>query len=128
MNVKLFNTKQAQLLKRALAVYEQQHRAIARNVAHADQRDYTRVNTDFSKELQAAADNSRIKTTRSKHIRVSQFNDGQGRPGRNKNGEKVDLSREMTELAENQIRYDFVTRILNRYYSGLSVSITGRNR
>ena len=38
---------------------------------------------------------------------------------------EVDLTEEMTHLAENQIRHEFVTRLLNRYYSGISTSITG---
>jgi len=127
MDIKLFNTKRAQLLKQAISVYERQHRAISQNVAQANNPNYTRVNTDFSETLRAAVDQSKIKTTNDKHIRASHFDKGADNKLNNSKEKKVDLTREMTELAENQIRYEFVTRILNRYYNGLGVSITGRN-
>jgi len=124
----LFNTKRAQLLKKAISVYERQHRAISQNVAQANNPNYTRVNTDFSATLRSAVDQSKIKVTKDKHIRSSHFSESTDGKLNNSKEKKVDLTREMTELAENQIRYEFVTRILNRYYNGLSVSITGRNR
>jgi len=39
---------------------------------------------------------------------------------------QVDMSREMADLAENQIRYEFVSRALKQYYAGLSSAILGR--
>jgi len=38
----------------------------------------------------------------------------------------VDISEEMGKLAENQIRYDFSTRVLQRAYRGIFAAITGR--
>ncbi len=41
---------------------------------------------------------------------------------------QVDVAREMTDLSVNQIRHELVTRALQRYYSGISAAIVGRNR
>jgi len=40
--------------------------------------------------------------------------------------EHVDVSKEMGQLAINQIRFDFSTNVLRRSYKGLNTSITGK--
>jgi flagellar basal body rod protein FlgB len=47
-------------------------------------------------------------------------------PIKESDGTEVNLAIEMAELAENQIKYEFTTRMLNRLYRGISTSITGR--
>ncbi|MFN3269983.1 MAG: flagellar basal body rod protein FlgB [Candidatus Kapaibacteriota bacterium] len=37
----------------------------------------------------------------------------------------VNIDKEMAELAETQIRYRFVSRLLKRYFAGLNSAITG---
>ena len=117
-----------QLLKRALDVHGKQHKAIAQNIANASNPDYTRVSTDFSRLLKSTAGLSKVKTTHEKHIRSSRFNNESIRGQNADKGEKVDFTREMTEMAENQIKFEFVARALNRYFKGLSAAIVGRNQ
>jgi len=126
MKVELFKTNNAQVLKKALDVYQKQHEAIARNVSNVNTPDYKPVNTDFSTELAIAAGQSNIKTSDPKHIVVSHFETPNPEP-ESAAAEKVDLSAEMTKLAENQIRYEFATRALNKYYTGIYTAITGKN-
>ncbi len=127
MKIELFNTNNAQILKKALDVYQQQHEAIARNISNANTVGYQPVNTDFSTELEIAAGKSNIKTSNPKHISVSHFDAPNNMETKETVGEKVDLSVEMTKLAENQIRYEFATRALNRFYTGLHSAITGKS-
>jgi flagellar basal-body rod protein FlgB len=122
--MKIFNTNSIQLLKKSLDVYSKQHEAIAKNIANANNDAYSRTDTDFSKVLQHDLDRN-LKVTNKKHIQSSNT-PAQKSPSEMSKKEKVDVNREMGELAENQIRYDFAARVLNRKYRSLSQSITGR--
>ncbi len=121
--MKIFSTRNMQLLKKSLDVYTKQHEAISKNVANANDPDYKRVDADFSKSLKAANERT-LKVTNKRHIADTKTpdrifsKDGKG---------KVDISKEMGGLAENQIRFDFASRALNRMYRSLNLSITGRN-
>ncbi len=120
--MKIFNTEKIQLFKKALNVYYKQHKAIAQNVAHAHDNTYRPVKTDFSEQLQTAVA-EKLKKTDPRHLNSR----GPGEfPSLEKTRERVDLNKEMGVLAENQIRFDFVSRILSRTYKSLNTSITGR--
>ncbi|MAV15551.1 MAG: flagellar basal body rod protein FlgB [Candidatus Marinimicrobia bacterium] len=124
---KILSSGQPQLLKKALDVYQKQHEAISKNVANASNDNYKRINTDFTSELQnAQTSNSQLKTTNSKHI--SSNDNSPSLLNEKKEGNTVDITREMGLLAENQIKYEFATRALSRMYKGISNSITGKTR
>ncbi len=128
MDTKILNTDYANLLKKAVNVYDKQHKAIAQNVANSNTASYRRINTDFSIELQNAVEQGGVKVSREKHISHSNWGGNQlDKDPSNPEGE-VDLAREMTDLSVNQIRHEFTTRALSRYYGGLSAAIIGRNR
>jgi flagellar basal-body rod protein FlgB len=120
--MKIFGTRHINLVKRSLDVYSRQHEALAKNIANANDPDYKRLKTDFSESLMTVQ-NQQLKTSNSRHIgntETPERNDAKTGKG------SVDISREMSELAENQIRFDFVSRVLNRTYRKLNSSITGR--
>ncbi len=123
--MKIFNTANMGLLKRALDVYNKQHEALAENIANAHNPEFERRKTDFSKELDATGA-SRLKTTDPRHLGSPVYPEGPFFMDDEKEGGPVDLPQEMGELAINQIRYDFVSRVLNRMYRKLNASITGR--
>ncbi len=122
--MKLFDFDKIQLYKKALNVYDKQHKAIAQNVANAHDNSYRPVKTDFSDQLQTAL-TEKLKKSDPRHF------DANG-PGefptldKDKTRETVDLNKEMGDLAVNQIRFDFVSRLLNRTYKSLNTSITGK--
>ncbi len=124
----IFETPKSQLLKQALDVYSRQHNAIAKNVANVNNPEYQRVQTDFSSELHKAEERTGVKTSHPQHIQGSQFERKRGLTADESKQTDVDLTQEMADLAENQIRYEFSARTLNRYYSGLSTAILGRSR
>ncbi|MEA3285989.1 MAG: hypothetical protein U9Q77_01250 [Candidatus Marinimicrobia bacterium] len=128
MEIKILNTDYGDLLKKAAHVYDEQHQAIAQNIANSNTDNYKRVNTDFSEKLKSVIDNSGIRASREKHIQHASWK-GEGSLGSPNNPESdVELAREMTDLSANQIRHELVTRALSRYYSGLTTAILGRNR
>ena len=121
--MKIFNTPNIALLKKSLDVYTKQHEAIAKNIANANNSAYKPEKTDFSELLKNNMEHA-LKTTNPRHIAHTQEPE---RELDNNGAEKtVDISREMGELAENQIRYDFASRALNRTYRGLFGAITGK--
>jgi len=128
MESKILNTGYSNLLKKAIKVYDQQHQAIAKNVANANTDNYKRINTDFSEQLKSAVENSGVRTSRDKHIQNSSFSGNRlSEDSQNPEGQ-VDVAREMTDLSVNQIRHELVTRAISRYYAGISSAIIGRNR
>jgi len=127
MKINLFNTNHEKLLEKALDVYAKQNKAIAQNVANASNPDYNRTNTDFSQVLKSASSQSKLKVTNKRHISSSGLNrniniDEKGTGG------NVNITKEMADLAENQIRHEFVAQNLNRYYNILKSSIAGKIR
>lgn len=125
MKLNLFNTNHGHLLKKSLNVYTKQIRANSKNIANIDNPNYRRAKTNFSEELTSAQEKARLKVTNKKHILKPIYKNKIGDPG-NLKKEKVNLNKEMGELAENQIRYNFSSNSLRRYYAGLKKSISGR--
>ena len=124
MKINLFNTEKVRLMKKALDIYQKQNKAIAQNVANASNPNYYRTKTDFSNVLKSVSSQSNLKVTDERHITSSRFNivatdDKQ-------EAQNVDITREMAELAENQIRHEFVSRGLGGTYGGLKKSISGK--
>ncbi len=128
--MKINNLKHNLILKRALNVFQRQHEAISKNIKNVNKVNYKRINTDFSHDLTTAASELQyqqksLRTSHKRHL-------DEGPPWESKipikesDGTEVDLAIEMAELAENQIKYEFTTRMLNRLYRGISTSITGR--
>ena len=121
--MKIFGTENFGLIKKSLDVYTKQHEAIAENIANTNNPDFERVKTDFANLLNENLDRT-LKTTHERHIAEPESPERKGLAGGKK--EEIDLSREMAELAENQIRYDFAARVLRKNYHMLNMSISGR--
>lgn len=124
--MELLKTQNSELLKKAVQVYDRTHEAITKNVANVNTTGYKRVNTDFSDVLKDKEMEADMKNTHEKHIQSSHYN--QAAMDMDESENNVDLTEEMTALAQNQIRQEFATRLLNRHYSGLTTAITGQIR
>ncbi len=119
--MKIFNSAKIQLYKKALDVHIKEHEAIAKNVANAHDANYKRVKTNFSEELNVAITQN-MKQSDSRHMESKRASES----GNSKEEQKVDMNREMADLAVNQIKFDFVSNVLKKAYRGLNSSITGR--
>jgi flagellar basal-body rod protein FlgB len=120
--MKIFNSRYLGLAKKSLDVYSKQHESIAKNISNANDPGYRRVKTDFSDSLKTAHEQT-LRTSNPRHIGAAEQPD---RGDLEKDKKPVNVSQEMSELAVNQIRFDFVSRVLNRTYRKLNTSITGR--
>jgi len=123
--MKIFETPNLGLLKKSLDVYTAQHEAIAKNIANADNPDFKRVNTDFSQVLKT---NMRGKLKVDNPRQIANPKPVESRADEKSKDTQVDITREMASLAENQIRFEFASKVLSINYRMLSTSITGQER
>jgi len=122
--MKIFNNQPAVLLKRSLNLLMRHHRNISENVANLNVIGYERKPTRFLDELSEANRRTALHTTQPRHIVPDP---AEQQPPEWERG-PVEITREMTDLAQNQIRYDFSVRVMRRKFEGLTQAITGRVR
>ncbi|GAB4246387.1 MULTISPECIES: flagellar basal body rod protein FlgB [Deferrisoma] len=109
--------------------YRQRRQAvIAANVANADTPGYRALDVRFERALERAG--LPMARTHPRHL------GGARAPGRvevvaaggvpRRDGNDVDIDREMAKLAQNQIEYQFLTRVLGARFRKLKEAISGR--
>lgn len=126
------------LLTKALDSYALRQQTTAKNIANADTPNYIPERVKFEEFFHNEEIVLKGTETKSGHIPVGSL--GKGVHGGEKeyrdipeaevffSGENhVNLDREMSESAENQIRFRLVAKMVNRYFSGISNSIKGTN-
>ncbi len=116
-------------LKRSLDAYAARQRAIAENMSNVETKGYRRIKVSFEDQLQEAVNRKRPQGLRAdpRHMVVGGATADvhariitQNRP--------VNMETEMAELAKNQIRFEFVSRMLHGSYTTLREAIQGRFR
>ncbi|UCD36930.1 MAG: hypothetical protein JSW54_08810 [Fidelibacterota bacterium] len=122
--MKIFNNQPTVLLKRSLDLLMRHHRNISENVANLNVVDYERKPTRFLDSLSEAQRRSQLRVSSPRHIVPDPVDET---PPEWERG-PVEITREMADLAQNQIRYDFSTRVMRRKFEGLTRAITGRIR
>ena len=122
--MKLFNNESQILLKRSLDVFIRHNKNISENVANINVEGYKRKPTRFLDELVDAGNRKQLSVTHPRHLRF----DDESRDVPEYEKGKVEITREMTDLAQNQIRFDFSARMMRRKFEGLAQAISGRVR
>jgi flagellar basal-body rod protein FlgB len=139
--MKLFDLTNIPMLNRAMDAYALRHKAIASNLANITTVGYRAKKVTFEDEL-AAADQgvtAGVVTTNPRHIgtaaAASAGADAKVVEARTANPSSdeplasgvndVDLDSEMGELAKNQIRYKFSSRLMAETFKSLQKSIRG---
>ena len=117
---------------RGLEQRSRRHAAIASNVANADTPGYRAVDVSFGRQLEKTGLD--LDTTHPGHRGGST---GGGLSGQDqvvfsgglmrRDGNDVDIDREMGNLAQNQIEYQFLARRLSSQFGKLREAITGRS-
>jgi len=121
--MKIFDNQPSVLLKRSLDLLMRHHRNIAENVSNLNVVGYERKPTRFLDALSDAQRRTVLRTSSPRHM----IPDPADMPPEWERG-PVEITREMADLAQNQIRYDFSTRVMRRKFEGLTRAITGRSR
>ncbi|MBK9248595.1 MAG: flagellar basal body rod protein FlgB [Ignavibacteria bacterium] len=131
----LFN-KKLPLLNRALDTYALRQQTIARNIANATSPVYRPEKVRFEEDFREAQVIQKGATTDDRHLAIGPVPDGEvkgnvegaqvPRPEILFSGEShVNIDKEMSELAQNQIRFRFASRITARYFQGMQTAIKG---
>ncbi|NTU60181.1 MAG: flagellar basal body rod protein FlgB [Deltaproteobacteria bacterium] len=114
-----------------LDVRSRRQAALAANIANADTPGYKTVDASFAGLLGSALAALPLAATDGRHLQgtaASSAGDALvlagGTPRRD--GNDVNVDREMAKLARNQIEYQFLARALSRKFNKLKEAITGR--
>ncbi|MBS1537969.1 MAG: flagellar basal body rod protein FlgB [Bacteroidetes bacterium] len=131
----LFNTK-LPLLNRSLDTYALRQQTIARNIANATSPVYRPEKVRFEEEFNEAQLVQRGASTDEHHLPIGARTDGEiagsvenasvPRPEILFSGEShVNIDKEMSNLAQNQIKFRFASRMTARYFQGMQTAIKG---
>jgi flagellar basal-body rod protein FlgB len=124
------------LYNRALDTYALRQRTISKNIANATSPHYRPEAVKFEEFFHDPEVVIKGKTTDSYHIPLGKPDEGSvkgevhdadvPRPEVYFSGEThVNIDKEMSNLAQNQIRFRFSSRVVKQYFQGLDQSITG---
>ncbi len=119
-------------LERSLNYSTAKNRAIASNIANADTPNYKSKDVVFRDVLnEAKSSNITAKRTDPRHIPFDSLKDSgykvtkKNNTTYNHNGNNVDIDKEMTELATNQIYYNSLIDRMNGKFNSLQTVIRG---
>ncbi|MGB9885478.1 MAG: flagellar basal body rod protein FlgB [Moorellales bacterium] len=126
-----------EVLQRALAAYSLRQRVIAHNVANLNTPGYKKYRVGFEEELRAALSRGDLSLYRThpRHLdprpaleevepRVVRETNTSSRP----DGNNVDLTEQMVQLAANQLCYQVAAQAASGYLARLRLVITGGRR
>jgi flagellar basal-body rod protein FlgB len=141
--MKMFEDTKIPILSKALSAYTMRHKAISSNIANITTVGYHTQSVSFEDRLSGAMTGQQVvgATTNPEHLPVgsSQIQNtspsivesdlaGEGETDPTASGlNDVDIDREMTELAKNQLRFKFASRLLSESFRGLQKSIRGQS-
>lgn len=122
-------------LEKALDYSSLNQKVIAQNIANVDTPNYKSKSVSFKAALQSAIDDQTFKAKRTdpRHFDFSFSPSSQSvitttqNTSYNNNGNNVDLDKEMTDLATNQIYYNAVADRLSSKFKSLETVIKGGN-
>ena len=122
-------------LEKSLDAYTLRQKAINNNIANAMTPGYKAQKVSFEEDYRKSLEVARLKGTMTNqhhipipgnkvqpHPRLELKEDTLNDTGLN----NVDIDREMAEMAENALRYEMSTKLLNKRFSGLRKAISGR--
>jgi flagellar basal-body rod protein FlgB len=120
-------------LKQALDVYARRHRVVADNIANVETQDYRARELRFEEYLAGAAGRLQGARTNAAHLRLGRreladtAGDVRTTGSPHDNGvNNVDIDKEMTDLATNDLSYRLATRLLSMKYANLRSAVRGR--
>ncbi|MCH9008141.1 flagellar basal body rod protein FlgB [candidate division KSB1 bacterium] len=115
------------LLRQSLDAYNKRHTAIAENISNVATKGYRPLKVHFEEELRQSLEKNKPvgKTSDPRHMAIGGTTKSVKASVEELNA-RVNIESEMAELAQNQIRFNFVTRMLRRRYDTIKTSIRGR--
>jgi flagellar basal-body rod protein FlgB len=111
-----------QLLSKLLDVTAVRHRVLANNLANVDTPRFKRQDVQFRDALAKAIKSSDESKVADVQPRVTEDAATPGRP----DGNNVTTQRELGEMMENALLYQFATKAINLKFNSLTKAIKGR--
>jgi flagellar basal-body rod protein FlgB len=126
MPIKSLFGKTYEVIERSLDITKLRHGLIGSNVANLDTPGYRSKEIDFDKTLKDAVERRSVEVVRTHPIHIR----AQGAPHRIsiETSGWVDIDKEMSKLAENNLRYQTGIEMLIRKFSKLKYTITEGGR
>lgn len=121
-------------MSKALDAYSRRFKVIAENIANVNTPDYRPKEVKFEELFKSESAKFRLKysTTadfgeaESSELNILEEMQNIPQPEEYFAGNShTNIDKEMSKLAETQIRFRFVSRLIKRYFSGLNSAITG---
>lgn len=128
--------KKLPLYNSALDAYALRQRTIAKNITNATSPHYRPEAVNFEEQFQNSMMSTNGTTTDELHIPIGKSNANDVMPEVEEapvpkaeiyfSGEThVNIDKEMSQLAQNQIRFRFASKMVGKYFKGLTSAITG---
>ncbi len=129
----LFEATRIPLLAKGLDAYALRHRVISDNVVNTETPGYRRKQVEFEEELQATRKRYGLRRTDPLHLGRGGMNPEKvtpevtfdQRPSDVNDLNNVDIDREMTDMARNQLQFNFASQLSRLYFELLKTSIRG---
>ncbi len=126
-----FNT-----IERAMDLRSTKHNVVMSNIANMDTPNYKAFDVVIEEEMEktkSATHGTHVKKTHQDHLNGRNGAAGEVRPTLEntkqmtlrKDGNTVDLDREMSKLSENNLMYDVLAQIISKKFQGLKDAIKG---
>ncbi len=124
------------LLERAMDLRSTKHNVVMSNIANMDTPNYKAFDVVIEEEMEKAKGSdgtTRVRKTHERHLSGRHGAAGEVRPTLEKNrqttlrkdGNTVDVDREMAKLSENNLMYDALAQIVSKKFQGLKDAIKG---
>ena len=125
-----------QLLERAMDLRSMKHSVVTSNIANMDTPNYKAFDVIIEEEMEktkGAAHTASVKKTHQNHLSGRNGTAGSIQPTMEetaqttlrKDGNTVDLDREMAKLSENNLMYDALAQVISKKFEGLKDAIKG---
>ncbi len=125
-----------QTLERAMDLRSTKHNVVMSNIANMDTPNYKAFDVMVEEELEKAKGPERpvgIKRTHQRHLSGNHAGPGDVTPTLDKtsqvslrrDGNTVDMDREMAKLSENNLMYNAMAQIISKKFQGLKDAIKG---
>ncbi len=120
----LFSSANYQATKQLLDVAVRRHQALSTNIANVETPGFKRVDfpKEFSQELA-----SRIRAGDAKSITIPELVEDPSATGHGKDGNNVDIDKEMMALSKNSAEFDALADFASGSLKQLRLAISGRN-
>jgi len=129
----LFDATRLPLLAKGLDAYALRHRAISDNIANSETVGYNRRVIEFEERLRLAKGAGGLQRTHEGHLGSGGVDPTSLDPHVVTDADKsdindlnnVDIDREMADLAENHLQFNFASRLAKLYFELIQSSIRG---